>query len=239
MPRTSSSTARREAWNRGTHRSRRRSGLRTLVGGAVPILAVTAGSLALLFRFGVFDDRRPAPASVVLEIEQAPAFPSPEPEPVTVADFPMLEPPEPPDVLPARLAPVAVPSPAPPAEPRRMPLAGMPGYTVVVMPDGASYLEDPAGRRTRLADAEDGPADGAPGPAVDRLASRLSRRAERKLEDGVLVVLDRGVVDIPKDAIITFQGADYLVIRDGAGGFWTYHADGRVARREPGKETTP
>lgn len=105
--------------------------------------------------------------------------------------------------------PAAVPAapPAPsPAGPRRLPVAGAPGYVLVLDPsDGAGYLEDPAGDRTPLEAA----------PARIR---GLGRR---------LVVLDQGVVAVPEGAVVTYQGPDRLVTHD-AGSATVYRATGAV-----------
>jgi len=116
------------------------------------------------------------------------------------------------------------------AGPRRMPVAGAPGYWVVVNTDGSSYLEGPDGQRTALAAA---------GPSVpeqrvaDAIAKRLAKTPEKRKGLGQLVVCDSGVVDVPKDAIITFVGVDKVVTLDPNDGSSTAHyVDGRVQRRE-------
>jgi hypothetical protein len=119
---------------------------------------------------------------------------------------------------------------AAPDGPRRLPVAGREGSFLVVEADGSSYLEEPGGRRTMLAEAA---TDAAAGDVVRKVVERA--KAPRR-EPGQLVVLDRGVVDVPKDAVITFVGRDRVVALDTDGSASVYHADGRVEHESrPGR----
>jgi hypothetical protein len=111
------------------------------------------------------------------------------------------------------------PAPVGPPAPRRLPVGGATGYVVVIEPDGSSYLEDPSGRRTVLAEA-------APVPAPPEVRPKAAPPAKTTV--GQLIVCDTGVVDVPTGAVITFVGRDKVVTRDEAGGSTTYYTDGRV-----------
>lgn len=126
------------------------------------------------------------------------------------------------------------PPPAAP-EPRRVPVAGQDGYFVVFMPDGTSYLEAPDGKKTQLVDAAF-----ASRPDPDRLAARLAAKlapkdGDKRREPGQLIVLDEGVVDVPKGAQITLIEKDRLVVMNGDGSSTVYYADGKTELREKRK----
>src|SRR5262245_10757355 len=100
---------------------------------------------------------------------------------------------------------------APPTGPRRLPVAGAEGYTVVVNPSGESYMEGPDGKRTVLVEPNPPPAV-SPQEVEARLAERLAQlardKAARKNEPGRLVVLDEGVVEVPLTSVVTLQSKD-------------------------------
>lgn len=117
---------------------------------------------------------------------------------------------------------------------RRMPVAGAPGFFIVVNPDGTSYLEKPSGQRQVLVDAAQAAVPD-PGTLALRVKEKMEEvsRPKPKTEIGQLVVLDRGVVDVPKGAVITFTGPDRAVVLNEDGISSTvFHSDGRVERRE-------
>ncbi len=120
---------------------------------------------------------------------------------------------------------------------RRLPVAGTSGYTVILRPDGFSELEAPDGTRTLLTEASHSTAT----DSIDlaRITARLNRKVPRRAEDGQLIVLEKGVVDVPKEAMIVYIGPDYLVTRDEAGDSIAYHVDGRVERRARPGGTAP
>lgn len=109
--------------------------------------------------------------------------------------------------------------PAPPG-PKRMPVGGQEGFFVVINLDGSSYLEAPDGTKTKLAEA---------GPVLIPPREVVVGPPPRK-PIGQLVVCDAGVVDVPRDAVITLIGKDKVVTHDESGAT-TYYTDGRVERR--------
>jgi hypothetical protein len=111
---------------------------------------------------------------------------------------------------------------------RRVPVAGRKGHWVVFEPDGSSYLEAPDGTRTRLASAAEGPPPPPP-----------PQRATPERRPGQLVVCDEGVVDVPKNAVITLVAADKVVTHEPDGSSVTYFTDGRVERRGRDRRPTP
>lgn len=126
------------------------------------------------------------------------------------------------------------PTSAPAGGPRRLPVAGAPGFYVVVNPDGTSYLERPDGVRQVLVDSL---LARTPDPReVERRIRAKMEAADRpkaKRELGQVIVLDKGVVDVPKGAVVTFVGSDRAVVLDDDGVSSTvYHADGRVEKRD-------
>ena len=66
------------------------------------------------------------------------------------------------------------------AQPRRLPVAGLDGYYITVNPDGSSYMEEPGGKRTPLADAGGLPLteDVIAKRATERIAKLPRRRPE-------------------------------------------------------------
>lgn len=119
---------------------------------------------------------------------------------------------------------------APPVRPRRLKVAGSDGYAVIVNPDGSSYLEAPDGRQTELA---------GPGQAEENTAKiierKLSEPRPKKEGLGLLIVTDTGVVDVPKDAVITFVGRDKVVTHSPDGTSKVYFVDGRVVSQARGE----
>jgi len=124
---------------------------------------------------------------------------------------------------------------------RRLPVAGFKDHFVVIDPDGTSYLEAPAGR-TQLVDSTF-----AKTPDEQVLLAKLLRRLDPSstqpaapAEPGSLVILDAGVVGVPRDALITYTDATKLVAMNPDGTATVYYADGRTelrgARTPPGKE---
>lgn len=112
---------------------------------------------------------------------------------------------------------------------RRLPVAGAEGYWIVVHQDGSSFLESPDGSQRQLTE----PGDKNPEtPEADLIAKRLEKAETKRQGIGQLVVCDVGVVDVPKDAVITFVGRDKVVTLDPVGGSSIiYYTDGRVERR--------
>lgn len=109
-------------------------------------------------------------------------------------------------------------------KPKRLAVANAPGYFVVIEPDGSSYMETPDGKRTKLT---------GPTPKFDAVIKAVTspRATPMKKEVGQLVVCDSGVVDVPRDAVITFIGPDKVVTLDPADGSSSaYYTDGRIVR---------
>ncbi len=90
-------------------------------------------------------------------------------------------------------------------------------------------MERPDGRRTALVEAD--AAARTVEAAADSVGERMSP-PPRKTEVGQLVVCDKGVVDVPKGAIITLVAEDKVVTREADGSSTVYHTDGRVERRD-------
>lgn len=126
------------------------------------------------------------------------------------------------------------PAPAGPTKPetavaRRVPVSGAAGFFVVINPDGSSYMEAPDGKQTKLTDPD--PATAPDDSVVDKVVGRMTTPL-RKTEVGQLIVCDRGVVDVPKGAIITFVGTDKVVTHNPDGSSTAYFTDGRVVQRD-------
>lgn len=120
------------------------------------------------------------------------------------------------------------PPPPPPPGPRRLPVAGSAGAVVVLEPDGSSYLESGDGPPIPLADAADPVAPTVDEALVAKLAARLEAAPRAA---GRLVVLEKGVVEVPRDAVVTYLGEDRLVVHAPDGASTTYHVDGRIVAR--------
>lgn len=97
------------------------------------------------------------------------------------------------------------PKPEPGSDAKRFAVAGEPGTAVVVAPDGGSFLENAEGSRIVLDSAK---------------------------ADSQLIVLDRGIVKVPRDAIITHTGEDHLVVHSPEGGSTAYYTNGMIRTRE-------
>lgn len=140
---------------------------------------------------------------------------------------------EKPELMPsAPVLPKDEPAPTTPVRPRRLPIAGAEGYFVVIHPDGTSFLETPDNQMQPLVDAAT-----ARMPIDRDLEARLRLRLNEIIRPkrsglGQLIVLEHGVVDVPQDAVITYQGKDRLVVLNGDGTSTVYHADGKVETRE-------
>lgn len=117
-----------------------------------------------------------------------------------------------------------------PPTPQRFPVAGAAGFFVVLNADGSSSLEDPTGKVIKLADANTRTPETE--LAARLLANVTSSRPDVKTTVGQLIVLEQGVVDVPKDALITFMDKDKLVVMAKDGTSTVYHVDGRVEPRE-------
>ncbi len=109
---------------------------------------------------------------------------------------------------------------------QRIPVAGQTGYSIVVAQDGSSYLEGPGGKKIR----ELLPPGESPAAIPVDIVKKLSVTPKQSL--GQLIVCDKGVIDVPKDAIITFIGDDRVVTHSPNGVSVVYHVDGRIERRE-------
>lgn len=114
--------------------------------------------------------------------------------------------------------------------PRRLPVAGLEGYFITVNPDGSSYMEEPGGKKTPLADAGGPPT--AEDVVVKRASERIAKLPQKRTGIGQLIVLDKGVIDVPKDAIITYTGPDKVVTHEADGSSTVYHVSGKVEHRE-------
>jgi hypothetical protein len=92
-----------------------------------------------------------------------------------------------------------------PSGPRRLPVVGSAGRTLVVAPDGSGYIEGPAGR-------------------VDITAAPADATAR-------LYVTEAGVVEVPAASVVTFVGEDVVVAVAPNGAATAYYADGRIEVR--------
>jgi hypothetical protein len=113
---------------------------------------------------------------------------------------------------------------------RRLPVSGAKGFYIVINPDGSSYMEGPEGKKTSLTGALP-KASGAPDTLVDKVVGRMADLPV-KAEVGQLVVCDNGVVDVPKNAVITYIGEDKVVTHNSDGSSTVYFVDGRVVQRD-------
>ncbi len=124
-------------------------------------------------------------------------------------------------------------------EPRRLPLVGQEGYSVVINRDGSSDLVGPDGAVVRRL-AEPGPA-----PVDESKLPALPEPPPPRRGLGQIIVCDKGVVDVPRDAVITFVGEDRVVTHAPNGTSVVYHVDGRIEyrdrpeRRSPATSTKP
>lgn len=150
---------------------------------------------------------------------------------VTLASHDPGAPPPGPQERPPATTPTRA-SPAPP-QPRRLTVAGSDGYAVVMNPDGSSYLEAPDGKRTELT----GPGRAEDDAAEKAVTKKLEEARPRKQGVGQLVVTDTGVVDIPRDAIVTLVGRDKVVTHEPDGTSRVYFVDGRVVRQARGERS--
>lgn len=116
----------------------------------------------------------------------------------------------------------SLPMPAPPKE-RRLPIAGSTSVIVVLF-DGSAYVETPDGKRSKFL---------APLPSVlPTLPTAAPKTQEAPRPRGQLTVTDKGVIDIPADAVITFIGDDHVVTHDQVGNSTVYFVDGRIEKRD-------
>jgi hypothetical protein len=100
-------------------------------------------------------------------------------------------------------------------------VAGAPGYSVELLPDGSSRLALPDGSVRPLA--------GPPPPAAAVPAQPPARRPPPapRPEDLQLYVLENGIVSIPKSAVVTAVEADRVITHDGST-TRVYHSSGRI-----------
>src|SRR5262245_41414042 len=128
--------------------------------------------------------------------------------------------------------PPKLPVKPPPPGPRRIPVAGAEGFSIVIFPDGTSQLESPTGKRTNLVDRAFA---GMPTEAAlfQQLNAKLMgpRPQPRRTTLEQLIVLDEGVVDIPRDAVVTFTAKDRLVALHADGTSMVHYVDGRIEVR--------
>lgn len=128
---------------------------------------------------------------------------------------------------------------------RRVAVSGVEGYHVTLLPDGTSWLEGPDGKKRQLVDAAFVGSSSTPPPG--EVSIRVLRPGAEVLESlpgkgrgpGQLIVLDEGVVDVPRDAQITLVEKNRLVVATGDGSSIVYHADGRVESRQRLKDVRP
>lgn len=155
---------------------------------------------------------------------------------VEVVETPPPLPPPPAPTLPMTPPPTPkAPPPAPPG-PRKLPIAGSPGYHMVVNPDGSIHMVDPDGTKKLLA----GPVK--PVEAIEKKLKDVIDTPEPKKKGlGQLVVCDRGVIDIPTDVIVTFVGEDRVTTLNTDGTSTTYFVDGHSEHwsRDDKKSTRP
>lgn len=121
-------------------------------------------------------------------------------------------------------------APPPKAGPRRLKVAGQEGYFIVIEADGSSAMEAPDGTKTVLT----GPAS-KDEDTESAIVKKLEETRPKRAGLGQLVVTDTGIIDIPKDAVVTFIGRDKVVTHDPDGTSVVYFVDGRVVRQARGE----
>lgn len=109
-----------------------------------------------------------------------------------------------------------------PTGPRRLPIGGSDSHHLVVESNGATYLVAPDGTRKLIV-----PARGPDLTAITEAKVKNKITPERRSELGQLIVCDEGVVDVPKDAVITFVGKDRVTVLNLDGSSTNYFVNGR------------
>jgi hypothetical protein len=133
--------------------------------------------------------------------------------------------PEPKALVPRTVSAAAVLPPEPAA--RRFAVGGAEGFAVVVAPDGSSRLEAPDGSKVELTTAEPVVATPAAERVIKQVVSRLETPTPGALA-GQLLVLDRGVVTVPRGAVITYMGADRVIVHEDDNTSTIYYISGAI-----------
>lgn len=111
------------------------------------------------------------------------------------------------------------PPPPPPevaeVSPRRLPIGGTGNY-MAIEPDGSAYLVSSDGTRSQVMNPTPRPIP----PTVTGRATMPQRII------GQIIVCDTGLVDVPKNAIVTYVGRDRVTILNDDGSSTTYFVDG-------------
>ena len=128
-------------------------------------------------------------------------------------------------VPPPKLVPTPLASKEQEKTSQRISVAGQPGYFIVVQEDGASYLEGPDGKKIRQL------ADASPREEIRVPQKLITNVLPKRSSLGQLIVCDKGVVDVPVEAVITFIGVDRVVTHNPDGTSVIYHTDGKIEIR--------
>ena len=112
---------------------------------------------------------------------------------------------------------------------------GSTGDSIIFDRSGPVWLEDSQGRRTMLLRSL--PAEPIDERAlIERIESRLNELPKRKKKTR-LIVLDRGIIAVPHDEVITYQGSDRVTAIDpSTGESVIYYADGDEDRRKGSRD---
>jgi len=116
--------------------------------------------------------------------------------------------------------------------PNSLSVVGSQGQRIMFEEDGV-WLTDANGDRRRIANK---PEDMAVNDSIEeKIRDKLLQVAAKKKKNiapGVLIVLDEGIVEIPKDSVVTWQGKSKLTCIHADGTVSSYYADGRVIPQE-------
>lgn len=114
-----------------------------------------------------------------------------------------------------------------------LPVIGSQGQRIMFEEDGV-YLRTPDGDKKKIANT---PEELTQEEAVEKrirekIALTVLNKKQRNVEPGVLIVLDRGIVEIPKESVIVYQDANKLTCINQDGSVSSYYADGKIVTQE-------
>ncbi len=99
----------------------------------------------------------------------------------------------------------------------------------VVIENGQSYIEYPGGTKRLLLSPSPKLSEDKVNEAVNKVVPSTTPPGE-----GQLVVCEGGVIEVPKDAVITLIAATKVVVQRADGSSATHYLDGKVEVRERG-----